>query len=32
MLTTTVDSENIAKVQLLCAVRSVEATACTMGE
>jgi hypothetical protein len=23
--------ENIAKVQLVCAVRSVEATACTMG-
>jgi hypothetical protein len=24
--------ENIAKVQLVCAVRSVEATACIMGE
>jgi hypothetical protein len=24
--------ENIAKVQLVCAVRSAEATACTMGE
>jgi hypothetical protein len=24
--------ENIAKVQLVCAVRSVEETACTMGE
>jgi len=24
--------ENIAKVQLVCAVRSVEAITCTMGE